>query len=114
MASIASLASIHVPKAHSGKTLIFLFSAIVFVITSTNGFTLIPLTKVVENVVCHQYYGQAQGLDTQIDEMLCKVPAVQSQMAYIFATMEVCTAITGFLAAFPWGIAADRYVIPSP
>ncbi|KAK9425496.1 putative Major facilitator superfamily transporter [Seiridium unicorne] len=106
--SVASIASINVPKVHNGNTIVILLCGILLVAASANGFVNIPLTKLVENVVCHQYYDQAQSLDVPIEEKLCKVPAVQSKMAYIFATVDVCEAIAGLLAAFPWGIAADR------
>lgn len=114
MASIASVTSIHVPKAHTGRTIILLLSAIAMVVCMATGFLQIPLTKVVENAVCRQYYNQAQSLEAPIDEKLCKVPEVQSKMAYIFATVDVCEAIAGFFAAFPWGIAADRYATKRP
>ncbi|KAH8202714.1 hypothetical protein TruAng_003090 [Truncatella angustata] len=108
MRSVTSIASsFRVPQVHSGSTIVALFCVILLVASCANGFVSIPLTRVVEDVVCHRYY-EVQNLGESIDEKLCKVPAVQSKMAYIFATAEVCEAIAGFVTAFPWGVAADK------
>jgi hypothetical protein len=108
VASIASIASVNVPKVHNGNTVVFIFCAICIVVSSANGFINIPLTEVLENAVCRRYYNGVQHLSLPVDEGSCKIPAVQSKMAYIFATVEVTDAIAGMLSAFPWGIAADR------
>ncbi|KAH8682472.1 major facilitator superfamily transporter [Xylariales sp. PMI_506] len=106
--SIASLADVHVPKAHNPDTILALLAVIIIIASSAGGFSVIPATKLVENVICHQYYGQMQSIEKAIDVELCKVDAVQSKVAYVFAMSSASTAIVGFFSAFPWGIAADR------
>jgi hypothetical protein len=113
-ASLASITNVHVPKVHSGETILNIICVIILVTACAGGFAGVPLTRILEDVVCHQYYGRVQSLDDPIDENLCKVDAIQSSVAFIFAIVGMCDAIVGFLAAFPWGIAADRYVMELP
>lgn len=109
VASIASAAShVNVPKAHDGSTIVALFCGILLVVSCANGFANIPLTKIVESALCDAYYDEAQGLGRPSFDEKCKIPEIQSKMAYIFATVEICDAIAGVVAAFPWGMAADR------
>ncbi|KAI1844605.1 hypothetical protein JX266_009278 [Neoarthrinium moseri] len=105
VASIASIASVNVPKAHNGNTIVNILCAIAFVVSAAAGFVIIPLTQLVENVVCHKYYGMG---NEPIDEELCKIESIQADVAFVFAIVGVCEAVVGFLAAFPWRIAADR------
>lgn len=110
-ASLASIGRVHLPKAHSGQTILNLICVIIFVTACAGGFATIPLTKIVEDVLCRQYYGQVQGFDQEpMDHKLCKIEPVQSKMAFLFAMMGMFEAVVGFLAAFPWGMAADKYV----
>lgn len=114
-ASVASLAgSLHVPKAHSGETIVTLLCVVLFVIMCSTGFYVIPLTRIVEDVVCRQYYWDhpaelGGGADAgPIDEKLCKLPPIQSNVAFVFAVSEAAGSAVSFLAALPWGIVADR------
>lgn len=106
--SIRSIASIHVPKVHDGDTIVNLLCAVLLVASSAGGFFVIPMTRLVEDAVCHQHYEQMQSVDSPIDETMCKLEGIQSKVAFIFAMYELVQAICGFVAAFPWGIAADR------
>ncbi|KAK7985378.1 major facilitator superfamily transporter [Apiospora saccharicola] len=107
--SIRSIAStIHVPKVHKGDTIVNLICGVLLVASSSGGFLYIPMTRLVEDAVCHKFYGQVQSADNPIDEKLCKLDSIQSDVAFIFATYELVQSLCGFLAAFPWGIAADR------
>ncbi|KAK8061520.1 hypothetical protein PG994_007886 [Apiospora phragmitis] len=106
--SIRSIASIHVPKVHKGDTIVNLLCAVLLVASSAGGFLSIPMTRLVEDAVCHKHYEQMQSVDSPIDENLCKLDSIQSKVAFIFAMYELVQSLSGFLAAFPWGIAADR------
>jgi hypothetical protein len=106
--SPTSLPAIHVPKPHSGFAIVNLLCAIIVVAASSAGFTYIPLTRLIEDAFCRQYY-QYRGSEP-IDEDMCKEPKIQGQVAFIFAIMSMIDSIVGILAALPWGIAADRYV----
>lgn len=118
MASMASLAgSLHVPKAHRGDTIVTLLCVVLFVIMCSTGFYVIPLTRILEDVVCRQYYldhptaslpGGGGGGGGPVDEKLCKLPPIQADVAFVFATSESAGSVASFLAALPWGIVADR------
>ncbi|KAK8075202.1 major facilitator superfamily transporter [Apiospora hydei] len=106
--SIRSIASIHVPKVHKGDTIVNLLCGVLLVASSAGGFLSIPMTRLVEDAVCHKHYEQMQSVDSPIDESLCKLDSIQSKVAFIFAMYELVQSLAGFIAAFPWGIAADR------
>ncbi|KAI1077407.1 MFS general substrate transporter [Whalleya microplaca] len=106
--SVTSIISLKVPKAHKSSTIVNLLCAIAFVASSASGFLGIPMTRVLEDVLCQEYYDGMQSLDGPIDEKLCKENAIQKRLAFIAAIASMIDAIVGFLAAFPWGLVADR------
>ncbi|KAK2755916.1 hypothetical protein FQN54_005712 [Arachnomyces sp. PD_36] len=103
-----------VPKVHNNQAILNMFCAIYFVGASAGGFTSVPLTKIVEDVVCHRHYGSGEPSGELIDEKLCKIEPIQTKVAFVFAITGMCEAAVGFLAAFPWGIVADRQVFSNP
>ncbi|KAI8626240.1 MFS general substrate transporter [Xylariaceae sp. FL1651] len=105
--SIASLASA-VPKVRRPGTIVSILCGIILVAASQGGFQNIPMTRIFEDILCRQYYDQIRSRDEPIDEEMCKVDAIQSQLAYLFAIMASLNAGISCLAALPWGIAADR------
>ncbi|KAI1378591.1 MFS general substrate transporter [Hypoxylon crocopeplum] len=106
--SVTSITSVHVPKVHSGRTIVNLLCVISFIVSCSNGFTVIPETRILEDVVCRKYYGLTESTGVPIDEQLCKENAIQEKVAFIIAIQSSVDAIVGFLAALPWGLAADR------
>ncbi|KAI0141636.1 major facilitator superfamily transporter [Xylariaceae sp. FL1272] len=105
--SIRSITSINVPKAHKNSTIIFFLYIIVFVASSSEGFIELPLTRFLEDIVCHEYYDMKSS-DQPIDERLCKENPIQQKVAYILAILSALQAIVSFFAALPWGVAADK------
>jgi hypothetical protein len=65
----------------------------------------------IEDILCHHYY-DVKSSGQPIEERLCKEDAIQKQLAYILAIQTSLFAIVGFVAAFPWGLAADKYRTP--
>ncbi|KAI1413263.1 MFS general substrate transporter [Hypoxylon sp. FL1857] len=106
--SVTSIASVHVPKLHNGRTIVNLLCIIALIASSATGFIGIPVTRVVEDVVCRQYLGVAEGVGGPIDEKDCKKNAIQEKVAFVIALSSSLDAAVGFLAAFPWGLVADR------
>lgn len=100
--------SIKVPKASPVDAIVNLICIIVFVTASSGPFFVLPLTQLVEDVVCQQYYDELQRSDEPFGEVECKLNPIQSKMALIFATMDMIRAICGFVSVFPWSVAADR------
>jgi hypothetical protein len=116
--SVASIAgSFHLPKAHKGDTSTHLLCAVLLLITASTGFYIIPMTRIVENVLCLQYYREhplPEGivgvpiLSGPIDEKLCKVESIQAKVAFVFSTIDSVSSVISVLSALPWGIMADR------
>ncbi|KAI0441241.1 major facilitator superfamily domain-containing protein [Xylaria telfairii] len=104
---IASLASA-VPKLRSPRSVVALLCIIIFVSSSSGGFLNMSATRIFEDILCRQYYGQIRSHDEPIDEGMCKVEAIQSKLAYLFAIQSSLNAGVSVLAALPWGIAADK------
>ncbi|RYP41102.1 hypothetical protein DL767_001263 [Monosporascus sp. MG133] len=111
-ASLESLTSVRVPKVHKGSTIVGLLCIVVFVTTCSNGFVETPLTRIIEDILCRRYYsshGSHPLGGDQIDEKLCKENIIQTDLQDIMSTMTMLSSIAAFLAAFPWGLAADRF-----
>lgn len=106
--SVTSITSIQIPKAHNHTALITLICLIVFFGNSAGGFIEIPQARLVENILCQQYYNRLHADGGPIDDEMCKVEPVQSKMAFILAILAALNAIVGFWAAFPWSLVADR------
>jgi hypothetical protein len=96
----------HTAPSHSNTTILNLICGVLFLAASATGLVNVPLTKLVEDAVCRQYYGRPASED--IDEQLCKLETIQSDVAFIFARMGMCEAVVALFTALPWGIAADR------
>lgn len=109
-ASVASLKSIHVPQAHDKSTIINLICLVILLASSAGGFLQIPQARLIEDVLCHEYYNRADSLAVPIDEKLCKVESIQGELAYILAITSALSAGVGLLATFPWSLVADRYL----
>jgi hypothetical protein len=106
-----SLSEFRLPKTHDPNTILAMLCAIIFVSSSSGGLYIIPLTRVFEDQLCHQYYDRIQTrVDEPIDEELCKVDAVQSKLSFLFAMYFAIDAVLGCLVAMPWGFVADRQV----
>lgn len=71
---------------------------------------MIPQARLIEDVLCHDYYNRAQSLDVPIDEKQCKAEWIQAELAYIIAITSALSAGLGLVATFPWSLVADRFV----
>lgn len=108
--SVTSIRNVHVPKVHNGATIVNLLCIIIFVGSCSSGFTSIPETRILEDVVCREHFGLQGNAGGPVNEGDCKANAIQSKVAFIMAFQGSIEAIVGFFAAFPWGLAADRSV----
>lgn len=105
-----SLKSVHVPKANKGSILVGLLCVIIFIGSCSGGFTDIPLVRIIEDIICRDYYSRDGALNSgdPIDEKMCKVDVIQTDVQDIVSVTNMLTSLMGFLAAFPWGLVADR------
>ena len=107
--SVTSITIIHIPKAHNNRTIVNLLCLIMFIAASAGGFLGIPQARLIEDLLCHAHYDMAQSLDGPIDEDMCKLDSIQSDLAFVLAIQIALDAIISFVAAFPWSLVADRY-----
>lgn len=110
-ASVASIKSIHIPQVHKKSTIINLICLTVLLASGAGGLLMIPQARLIEDVLCHDYYNRAQSLDVPIDEKLCKAEWIQAELAYIMAITSALSAGLGLVATFPWSLVADRFVL---
>ncbi|KAK5632635.1 hypothetical protein RRF57_008349 [Xylaria bambusicola] len=82
---------------------------ITFTVSFSGGFIELPFTRLVEDILCHNYY-DVQSLTKPIDESLCKEDSIQKELVYLLAVQSTLWSIVAFAAAFPWGLAADKFV----
>lgn len=110
--SVASLRSVHVPKVHKSSTIVGLLCVIIAIATSSTGFMETPVLRALEALICRDYYSRDDGSfkpgEEPIDEKLCKVASIQTDVQDIMSTMTMLTAIISCVFALPWGLAADR------
>ncbi|KAH8671590.1 major facilitator superfamily domain-containing protein [Xylariales sp. PMI_506] len=127
--SIASVASSRdedrpLPKhdykraAYKPSTILWITLAIVWFEAVAGGLYSIPITRVLEDIMCRRFYesgaaateneGPSQGGGGAISEDMCKIETVQSQLASLFAVSGVLDAIFAGVSALPWGIVSDK------
>ncbi|OTB02042.1 hypothetical protein M426DRAFT_322992 [Hypoxylon sp. CI-4A] len=108
LASTTASATVHIPTAQKPGAVLALFFLIVFAASAADAFKIIPMTRIFEDILCHEHYGKSRGSVKPIDEALCKVDVIQSRLAYLFAVQEALSAGISCLVALLWAIVADR------
>ena len=73
----------------------------------------VPTIQLFEQAICNRYYSN-QSLHLplpapDIDETLCKVPAIQKELATLTGLKFTFDALPGLLTALYYGSIADRY-----
>lgn len=68
-------------QAHSPKQIVLLISTIKFFIVLSGTCLLIPLYRIIEDMLCHVHF--QDDSDDIIDEMKCKTDEVQASLAYM-------------------------------
>ncbi|PLB46300.1 MFS general substrate transporter [Aspergillus steynii IBT 23096] len=71
-----------------------------------------PVTRIYESIVCRDYYAHYDptqiASNGQVDEELCKIKDVQSELAAVKGYMEFFDGILSIFMAIPYGLLADR------
>ncbi|KAB5555062.1 major facilitator superfamily domain-containing protein [Coniochaeta sp. 2T2.1] len=88
----------------SPKAIVALVSIIIFALALSGTMGLIPMGRLIEDSICRKYYGTADP----VEEKLCKVDAVQTELAWLGGLYVVIDSAIGFTVSFPWGIISDR------
>ncbi|KAM0258787.1 hypothetical protein ACHAQJ_003629 [Trichoderma viride] len=93
-------------QAKTTKTIVRTIAFLEFTIVGSGMLLLIPLYRLIEDSVCHVYYGD-DSLDL-IEEMKCKTDEVQAQMAYLLGWLGLFHSMMSLLTTFPFGMLADK------
>lgn len=75
----------------STKTIVIMIAFLEFIIVGSGMLLLIPLYRLIEDSVCHVYYGD-DSFDI-IEEMKCKTDKVQARMAYLLGWLGLVHSI---------------------
>lgn len=81
------------------RTVLFL-AVIIFWAAFAGALEDVPETRLLEDVLCHQFYEDVYEDTDPIDEMLCKVDVIQSELAYLLGVSSTVDAIVGKLVRY--------------
>ncbi|KAI1827491.1 major facilitator superfamily domain-containing protein [Xylaria intraflava] len=103
----SSISSIHVVQPRENTYVTSILYLVTFMVTFSGGLIELPLTRLIEDTVCHGYYDIGSS-GRAIDESECKGDAIQKHLAYILAVRATLSSTVAFFATLPWGLAADK------
>ncbi|KAL1855338.1 hypothetical protein VTK73DRAFT_8576 [Phialemonium thermophilum] len=81
-----------------------LLTFIIFCLVLSGVMALIPMGRLIEDAVCRRYYGSTEP----VDESLCKVDEVQTELAWLGGLYALVNALVSLVVSFPWGMMSDR------
>lgn len=113
------------PQTHSPRAIVLLLACTLFIVSLGAYMIPVPLTRAIEDVICHNYYesialngtdslgqgkswnGNGRGLvgfgrGDEIDEKLCKSDDVQEELAIVKGVLSWTTTIPGKLLLGRW------------
>ncbi len=82
-------------QATAPRTIVILISLLIVILATGGGLLIVPTTRLVEDILCHRFYGDIKGLTGPIDEKLCKDDSIQSELAYITGMITTMEALAG-------------------
>ncbi|KAK0737885.1 major facilitator superfamily domain-containing protein [Schizothecium vesticola] len=88
------------------RTIVLLLALLMFTIVTSGMLILMPIFRLVEDTMCHRYYKKDPS--EKIDERLCKIDGVQSELAYLGGWAALLSSSVGLVAALPYGVLADK------
>ncbi len=89
-----------IPQTRSPRAIVLLLALMAFVLIFGDWLLLVPSTRIYEDIICHHYYDNLEdqrhvSLTEKIDEKLCKLDPIQSELAIIMAGINVSRAVPG-------------------
>ncbi|KAH7142596.1 major facilitator superfamily domain-containing protein [Dactylonectria estremocensis] len=96
-------ASRHRPEPKPRTRVLVLLGFTMFCMALCGTMVLVPLSRLTENLLCHQYYGTTEP----IEEKRCKVDEVQTKLAWLGACAAMVDSTVSLLVSLPWGILSD-------
>lgn len=79
----------------SSRIAVFFLAFIIFCLALAGSLTIVPTTRLLEDILCHHHYKNNQDHDGEIDESLCKIDPIQSELAYFKGFLSTLEAIIG-------------------
>lgn len=84
-----------------------------FLLEFSNSILTVPLISLYEASICQTYYGPKHGSmlrsASRPDESMCKIPAVQSELAFVRGWKAIFDTLAALFLSLPVGVMADRY-----
>ena len=74
----------------------------------------VPTIKLFEQAICNRYYAEQSihpPATLDVDEDLCKIPAIQDELAILTGLKFTFDALPGLVTALYYGSLADRYAV---
>ncbi|KAL2170673.1 hypothetical protein VTG60DRAFT_4515 [Thermothelomyces hinnuleus] len=93
-------------RAQKRTTILGLLAVLTFVVTTSGMLFLVPIFRLMEDAVCHLHYGKPKS--EPVEERLCKVDAVQKELAFLGGIGAMINSVIGLIATLPYGVLADR------
>lgn len=98
----------HIPQIqtlHDPRTILYTLVCLLFFSTLGGCIQVLPTTRIIEDVLCHQYYdgviGQGHiGMRERIDEDLCKTDRIQKELAFVKGIWDALDAVPSGLSKF--------------
>jgi hypothetical protein len=90
----------YVPQAHDPRMIVLIMTSVIMCAMVGSFLIMAPATRIYEDIICHHYYDNLDsdahiGLMTEIDEKLCKVDAIQEELAIVMGGESFVAAIPG-------------------
>ncbi len=85
-------------QARSPRAIVLLLSIAVFFISAGSTFANVPIMRILEDNICRRYYGDVllrRDSPPPIDEKLCKIDEIQSELAYLIGLLLTLEAVIG-------------------
>ncbi|KAF3937485.1 hypothetical protein ABW19_dt0204557 [Dactylella cylindrospora] len=92
---------------HNGVPILWYLTGLIILLELEEVVQSAPTIRLLELAICQRYYGD-RGIDGPIDEGMCKIDDVQTQLAYIKGGQGFFEAIPTLLLAIPYGYYADK------
>ncbi|KAF7552268.1 hypothetical protein G7Z17_g4443 [Cylindrodendrum hubeiense] len=91
------------PEPKPRTRVLVLLGFTMFCMALCGSMVLVPLSRLAENVICHQYYDTTEP----IEEKHCKVDEIQTKLAWLGACAAMLDSTVSLLVSLPWGILSD-------
>ena len=89
-------------QSRSSRSAVFLLSFIIFCLALGGSLAIVSTTRLLEEILCHHYYKDRQDQDGSVGENLCKVSAIQSELAYLIGILSTLEAVIGMRTRPTW------------